>query len=184
MKQKSRPRRGAALGALASLLLYPVAAFARLVLEGDDRKLHLLHQGAGYEASDRMFLPASGLGDLGHRRAVLAAQEVQHDLLLAALAGLGLLRLGGGLGGLLARDLLLCRCLLLRCGFVCLLGGGFGGFGSFLGLGRALLGAGLLGRGGLLRRGVRALFRNGGGCGFVLCGFGVGLHRFACPFGG
>ena len=44
-----------------------------------------------------------------------------------------------------------------------LLGGGLAG--GLLGLGRALLLAGLALRGGLLRRGGRALFRNGGGFG-------------------
>src|ERR1019366_3125329 len=58
--------------------------------------------------------------------------------------------------------------------------GGLGTFGTLLALGRALLLAGSLLRGGLLRRDGRALFRNGGGFGGV--GFCV-LHG-AYPFGG
>ena len=42
-------------------------------------------------------------------------------------------------------------------------GGRLGALGGFLALGRALLGGGSLGRRRLLRRNVRALFRNGGG---------------------
>src|SRR5271157_6631436 len=102
-----------------------------------------------------MVLPVGGLGDLGHRRALGAAQEVQDDVLFRELARhFGFFHFGG----LLAGDLLLG--LLLRRGL-----GLLGFLRALAGLGRALLLAGSLLRGGLLRRDLRALFRNGGGFG-------------------
>ena len=59
--------------------------------------------------------------------------------------------------------------LLATFSLACFFGAAFGLLGGFLrallGLGRALLLAGSLLRGGLLRRDLRALFRNGGGFG-------------------
>src|ERR1017187_7470187 len=159
---KKPPVSGRLVGGQKCLLRDAVRPLASLVLGAFDREAHLLGEVAGDEAPDAVVLPVRGLGDLGHRRAVLAAHEVQDDGLLAELArycgvllglggllagGLGIL-LGGGLAGL----------------FAGLLAGG-GLLGDFLAFGRALLLAGLALHGGLLRRVGRALFRNGGGFG-------------------
>src|ERR1035437_4431244 len=144
-RRKSRQPRGWRRGALRVLLGKAIRAFAGLVLEGLDRQGHLLHQVAGNKAPDAVVLPVGGLGDLGHRRALGAAQEVQDDALFRELARqLGILHFGG----LLAGDLLLG--LLLRRD-IGLLGGFLGGFlRALVGLRRALLLGGSLLRGGLL----------------------------------
>ena len=112
-------------------------------------------EGAGDEAPDAVVLPVGGLGDLGHRRAVLAAQEVEDDRLLAKLA-----RYGGGLrGGFLG--------VLLGGGLVLLPAGlaASSPLVPFLALGAAFLLVASFFEVVLLRRNLRALFRNGGGFG-------------------
>src|ERR1035437_8064704 len=169
--EKSRQREGWRRGGRRRCLLADlVCPLARLVLGGLDREAHFLGEVSADEAPDAVVLPVRGLGDLGHRRALGAAQEVQDDALFRELARhLGLLHFGG----LLASDLLLG--LLLRRGLGLLRGF----LRALVGLGRAPLLAGSLLRDGLLRRDGRALFRNGGGFG----GFCV-LHGGVYPFGG
>src|ERR1017187_5646156 len=137
------------IGRQACLLGNAICALAGFVLRGLDREAHFLGEVSADEAPDAVVLPVGGPGDLGHRRALGAAQEVQDDVLFRELARhFGLLHFGG----LLAGDLLLG--LLLRRGL-----GLLGGFlRALVGLGRALLLAGSLLRGGLLRRDLRALF--------------------------
>src|ERR1017187_3238507 len=148
------------------LLVDAVRAVALVGLEGLDAESGLLHR-AGHEAADCVFLPAHLVHDLLQGRAVLALEHGDHLGGLAALAGtlsLGLRGPLGDFGGFLARGRLLG------------LGGrvslGLAALGAFLAFGRGLLGAGTLLQGGLLRRNVRALCRNGGGVfgGFCVLG--------------
>src|ERR1035437_9951524 len=172
-REKSRPFPGGLVGRQACLLGNPIATLASLVLGGLDREAHLLGEVSADEAPDAVVLPVGGLGDLGHRRALRAAQEVQDDALFRELARhLGLFHFCGLLAGDLGLGLLLRRGLGLLGGFL----------RALVGLGRVLLLAGSLLRGGLLRRDLRALFRNGGGFGGV-GGFCV-LHGGVYPFGG
>ena len=116
-KQKSRPSPGGdAVAKVAYFAIRYVRSPASFLL-ALDREAHLLGEVAGDEAPDAVVLPVGGLGDLGHRRAVLAAQEVEDDGLLAELAryggvlGFGRLLAGGLrvlLGGLLAGGGLRC----------------------------------------------------------------------------
>jgi hypothetical protein len=128
-------------------LVYAIAGFGlgRLDLEA------VLLGGGRQKAPDRVFLPIRGFHDLGEAGSFGPADQRQDFRALA----LGARRAGvlgvGGFGGLLAG-----LSFLLRRGL------GFA-FGSFLALGRALLRAGTLLQGGLLRRNVLALFRDGGG---------------------
>src|ERR1039458_8905442 len=136
----------------------PCGTVLLVYANGFDLQAHMLPDGAGDEAPDAVVLPTGGLGDLGHRRALGAAPEVQDDALFPELARhLGLLHFGGLLAGDLLLGLLLRRDLGLLGGFL----------RALVGLGRVLLLAGSLLRGGLLRRDLRALFRNGGSFGGV-----------------
>ncbi len=158
------------------LLRDPVRPFPSLVFRTLDREAHLLRKLAGNETPDGVIPPAGGPGDLRERCAALTAQQFDHDLLLAALAWLLLLGLGGGFGGFLAGGFRF----LLRGGLGILFGGLLAGeLGVLLGGGLAGLLLGALLRGGLVRRAGRALFRNGGG-------FGAGgfvRHGLVCvPF--
>src|ERR1039457_1631697 len=124
---------------LQDLSRQPVGPLATFILAGLDGEAHLLSQLAGNEAPDAVVLPVGGLGDLGQRCTVLAAQELDYDALFAAVA-----RFGGRFGRLLAGGGLLLGNLLGR-GLRFLLGRRC--LGGFLGLGRALLVAGALLRG-------------------------------------
>src|SRR5262249_40091175 len=135
------------------LLLDLVHAVASLGLRGLDLEAVLLGGGRekpAYAGGP----PVRGFHELGERRALGSPDQFQ-DLRALAL-GAGRLRLlgGGGLGSLFAS-----LGVFLRRG-----GLGFAALGCFLALGRALLLAGTLLRGGGFRRNGRALFRNGGGC--------------------
>src|ERR1035437_4979259 len=172
-RKKPPARRPAAWRRGARLLGDLVRPLPRLVLGGLDREAHFLGEVSADEAPDAVVLPVGGLGDLGHRRGLGAAQEVQDDALFRELAWhRGLLHFGGLLAGDLLLGLLLRRDLGLLGGFL----------RALVGLGRALLLAGSLLRDGLLRRDLRALFRNGGGFGGA-GGFCV-LHGGVYPFGG
>src|ERR1700674_859176 len=155
---------GALRGGTKILLRDPVGALSGLALGGFDLDAVLLG-GGGDEAADAVGLPLGGLHDLGKRGAFGASDHLQ-DLRALALGarGAGPPGGGGGLGGLFAR----LRGLLRRGGL------GVGALGSFPALGRALLPGSAFPRGGLLRRDVRAPFRNGGGC--------VGLFRTPVGF--
>jgi hypothetical protein len=124
------------------LFLDLINPIPRLSLRGLDLEAVLLG-GGRKKTTDRMFLPIRGFHDLGQGRSLGPPDQFQ-DLCARALGArrAGFLGLGGfglpaGLGFLLR----------------------FGGLSAFLGFGRALLLAGPLLRGRLLRRDVRALFR-------------------------
>jgi hypothetical protein len=125
--------------------------------------------GCGEEPPDAVGLPIRGLHDLGQGRSLGPADQRQYFRALALGAWCAGFFDAGGLSHLLAgRGFLLGR------------GLRFSTLGGVLALGRALLLAGTLLQGGLLRRDCRALFRNGGGCGGGFCV----LHCGLCPFGG
>src|ERR1035437_1806749 len=148
----------------AMLLADGVPALPVRALGGRDRQLQLLADGSGEEAPERMRLPAGGLHQFLQGGAVGAFEQVQDLGGLAALAdtfSFGRFGFLGRLGGLLVLG--------RRCGL------GLAALTAFAAPRRALLRAGSLLRGALLRRDVRARFRNGGG--------GVGCGGFCVRSG-
>ena len=146
-----------------ALLRNLVSALARVTFRRLDLDAVLLAGGRD-EAPDAVRLPVGRLHDLGESGALRAGDHVQDLRALAlgtrdgSLLGGGL---AGGLGGLLAALRACLGCLLRRGGLG--FGSLLGAVGGFLALGRALLLAGGFLGGGLVRRDVRALCRNGGG---------------------
>ena len=140
-----------------------VEAVARFCFCGFDFERVLLG-GSGEEAPHAVGLPRHCFHDLGQRGTF---SPFDHRQDFRALAFGARHRGLGGFGGLPA-----------RLGFLLQRGLSFSALSGFLAPGRALLLAGLFLQGGLLRRDVRALFRNGSGC----VGFCVGHVHSLCPF--
>ena len=157
---------------IEGLLVDPIRSVAFVGLERFDRVAGLLHP-AGHEPAHGVTLPIHFFHQFDQRGAILPLQQRHHLGGLAALAGSLSLRFCGfrRLGGLFS------RCRLLRLGRRASFG--LAAFGAFLALGRALLRAGSLLRGCLLRRDVGALSRNGGDC---VGGSGFCVFRWSFSF--
>ncbi len=145
--------------AVPELLGNPIAMLSSLVPAGLDLQAHLLAEGSADEAPDAMVLPASCLGDVAR---VAPSFRRKRSRTIAFLEN--------SRGTVMAR-------LVAACFLAFALGGVAHFFAPTVTLGARLALLWPSGRGGLLRRFVRARFRNGGGCGG---GFGIrhGLHPF------
>jgi hypothetical protein len=150
--EKSRQPGGRRLETGADLFPEPVDPVPGVGLRTLDLEAHLLAQGSAQKPADGMCLPTRGFHELGECSAFLPPEQGQDLGFLATLAWRTGFCHPGWLG------------FLLRPGF------GFAALGGCLARGRALPAGGSILRGGPLRRGVGALFRNRGGC----VGFCVG----------